>query len=176
MRTSLTIVAVSTLAIWDVIVDGVRVDQVENYNGAEVTITRDHAFVAFLQVWSPDRTYEYRIRVNDGESKTARLKFGFLGGFRDAYNEPVKGNCYIATSVYGSYDCPQLWVLRRFRDEYLQEKYFGRFFIRGYYAISPKMVKRFGEAKWFNSYWKRILDRWVSSLIRKGFKSDAYQD
>ena len=24
--------------------------------------------------------------------------------------------CYVATCVYGSYDCPEVWVLRRFRD------------------------------------------------------------
>ena len=29
------------------------------------------------------------------------------------------GACYIATAVYGSYDCPQVWVLRRFRAEVL---------------------------------------------------------
>lgn len=26
-----------------------------------------------------------------------------------------KAGCYIATCVYGSYDCPQVWILRRFR-------------------------------------------------------------
>ena len=34
--------------------------------------------------------------------------------------------CYIATSVYGSYDCPEVWTLRRFRDEYLKGSVFGR--------------------------------------------------
>ena len=28
-----------------------------------------------------------------------------------------KQGCYIATCVYGSYDCPQVWILRRYRDE-----------------------------------------------------------
>ena len=26
------------------------------------------------------------------------------------------GGCYVATAVYGSYDCPQVWTLRRYRD------------------------------------------------------------
>ncbi|MFR9028073.1 MAG: DUF2726 domain-containing protein [Clostridium sp.] len=36
--------------------------------------------------------------------------------------EKKRRGCYIATAVYGSYDCPQVWVLRRFRDQIL-EKY-----------------------------------------------------
>lgn len=56
-----------------------------------------------------------------------------------------KGECYIATCVYGSYDCPEVWVLRRFRDNKLSKRYLGRAFIRGYYALSPTFVKWFGK-------------------------------
>lgn len=42
------------------------------------------------------------------------------------------GGCYIATCVYGSYDCPQVWTLRRFRDYTLDETWYGRLFIRCY--------------------------------------------
>lgn len=31
--------------------------------------------------------------------------------------KPKSKACYIATSVYGSYDCPEVWTLRRFRDK-----------------------------------------------------------
>ena len=31
-----------------------------------------------------------------------------------------KQGCYVATCVYGSYDCPEVWILRRFRDESLE--------------------------------------------------------
>ena len=54
------------------------------------------------------------------------------------------GGCYIATAVYGSYDCPEVWTLRRFRDEVLAKNCFGRAFIRFYYALSPWLVRRFG--------------------------------
>lgn len=40
----------------------------------------------------------------------------------------IKGGCYIATFVYGSYDCSQVWTLRRFRDNTLDETWYGRFF------------------------------------------------
>ena len=45
------------------------------------------------------------------------------------------GGCYVATAVYGSYDCPQVWTLRRYRDYTLAETWHGRAFIRTYYAI-----------------------------------------
>ena len=34
--------------------------------------------------------------------------------------------CYIATCVYGSYDCPEVWTLRRFRDCTLEKTWYGR--------------------------------------------------
>jgi len=59
-------------------------------------------------------------------------------------HEPKKsGGCYVATSVYGSYDCPEVWVLRRFRDNSLMSTRFGRAFVRVYYLTSPTAV-RFG--------------------------------
>ncbi len=84
--------------------------------------------------------------------------------------------CYIATAVYGSYDCPQVWTLRRYRDYTLAEKWYGRAFIKVYYAISPALVKWFGNTKWFKNMWKRKLDRMVAGLWAKGIKSTPYKD
>lgn len=78
------------------------------------------------------------------------------------------GGCYIATSVYGSYDCPQVWTLRRFRDFTLAETWYGRAFIRTYYAISPTLVKWFGHTEWFKRMWKGKLDRMVANLNAEG--------
>lgn len=52
-------------------------------------------------------------------------------------HEMPKMGCYIATSVYGSYDCPQVWTLRRYRDFTLNKTTFGRMFTRTYYAVQP---------------------------------------
>ena len=84
--------------------------------------------------------------------------------------------CYIATCVYGSYDCPQVWVLRRFRDQYLQKALLGRLFIRSYYFISPKLVSVFGNEAWFHNASKKVLDRIVCILENKGFSSSPYID
>ena len=39
------------------------------------------------------------------------------------------GCCYVATAVYGTYDCPKVWTLRRFRDYDLAETWYGRAFV-----------------------------------------------
>ena len=72
------------------------------------------------------------------------------------------GACYVATAVYGSYDCPQVWTLRRYRDDTLSKTWYGRAFIRTYYSISPKLVKWFGNKRWFNRFLKPKLDRMVN--------------
>jgi len=87
-----------------------------------------------------------------------------------------KSGCYVATCVYGSYDCPQVWTLRRFRDNTLAETMLGRAFIRTYYAISPTLVKWFGDTSWFKKMWKGTLDRMVSKLQANGVEDTPYQD
>lgn len=90
-------------------------------------------------------------------------------------NTALKG-CYIATCIYGSYDCPQVWTLRRFRDDTLDMTWYGRAFIKCYYAISPTLIKVFGSQKWFRTFWKNCLDIMVQILNNKGVKNTFYQD
>lgn len=87
-----------------------------------------------------------------------------------------KGGCYIATCVYGSYDCPQVWTLRRYRDNCLGASWYGRLFIRMYYAISPTLVKWFGKTSWFQGMWKNYLDKMVTKLQNDGVQDTPYQD
>lgn len=75
--------------------------------------------------------------------------------------------CYIATMVYGSYDAPEVLVLRRFRDEQLKPYFFGSVFIKLYYTFSPAFVFVFRNNKSVNSFIKSILDKWVQKLIVK---------
>ncbi len=88
----------------------------------------------------------------------------------------LQGGCYVATAVYGSYDCPQVWTLRRYRDNTLAQTWYGRAFIRTYYAVSPTLVKWFGNTAWFRNLWKGKLDRMVASLQRQGVESTPYDD
>ena len=96
-----------------------------------------------------------------------------------SYQTPTvgtSGGCYVATAVYGSYDCPQVWTLRRYRDYTLAESWYGRIFIRTYYAISPHLVKRFGHTEWFKKMWQGKLDRMVADLQANGVESTPYED
>ena len=87
-----------------------------------------------------------------------------------------KGGCYVATCVYGSYDCPEVWTLRRYRDDTLGSTWYGRAFIRVYYAISPTLVKWFGKTKWFKKMWQGKLDRMVKKLNAEGIENTPYID
>lgn len=90
--------------------------------------------------------------------------------------QKATGGCYVATAVYGSYDCPQVWTLRRYRDYTLAETWYGRAFIHTYYAISPTLVKWFGHTEWFKKMWKGKLDRMVENLRADGVEDTPYED
>lgn len=90
--------------------------------------------------------------------------------------EAGSGGCYVATAVYGSYDCPEVWTLRRYRDQTLGSTWYGRLFIRLYYAISPTLVRWFGNTNWFKKMWKGKLDKMVKNLNEKGFENTPYDD
>jgi len=78
----------------------------------------------------------------------------------DAYeNKKPSGGCYIATMVYGSYDAPEVLILRRFRDEVLAKSVSGRLFIQVYYAVSPILVKIFKHSVRINRLIKSVLDK-----------------
>lgn len=90
---------------------------------------------------------------------------------------PAKSEgCYIATSVYGSYDCPEVRVLRRYRDVVLRANPLGRLFVKAYYAVSPFLVKRFGKTVWFQTLWMRLLDAKIAVLRAEGISDAAYHD
>ena len=84
--------------------------------------------------------------------------------FGDINHDNNTDACYIATCVYGSYDCPEVLVLRRYRDNVLKRTIYGRIFIRIYYAVSPHIVRIFGRFNWFHSIFKSILNRIISRI------------
>lgn len=90
-------------------------------------------------------------------------------------SRPTKG-CYVATAIYGSYNCPQVWVLRRYRDNVLAHNFFGRIFIKIYYFLSPTAVKIFGKTKLFNFLVRKLLDKKVCKLKKRGFTDTEYFD
>ena len=87
-----------------------------------------------------------------------------------------KNGCYVATCVYGSYDCPEVWVLRRYRDNTLDNNFLGRVFIKVYYNLSPTLVKLFGKQNWFVCTCKSMLDKIINKLQNKGIENTPYDD
>ena len=87
-----------------------------------------------------------------------------------------KSGCYVATAIYGSYDCPEVWILRRYRDNYLSNSLLGKVFIKSYYAISPAIVKLFGSTNWFNKIFRNLLDQKIAKLKSEGYSSERYVD
>ena len=110
---------------------------------------------------------------NFDETKT---KFTDADELKKQSSSKKKKGCYIATAVYGSYDCPQVWTLRRYRDFSLRRSAPGRLFVKLYYAVSPTLVKLFGKQKWFCSLWKRALDKKIKKLNAQGFANTPYDD
>lgn len=85
-----------------------------------------------------------------------------------------KHGCFVATAVYGSYDCPEVWMLRRFRDQTLQRSGVGRAFIRLYYGVSPFVVRHGG--RWVPRLARRPVGMIVDTLARKGVAGTPYRD
>ncbi|MBQ6222161.1 MAG: TFIIB-type zinc finger domain-containing protein [Solobacterium sp.] len=156
-----------------------------NFCGTKFLLTKDDQLkvnssialnedvVRLLHKWNNDpengKKYAQLILQIDASNEKARQEL-------QKYNKTQQNGCYIATSVYGSYDCPQVWVLRRFRDNVLAETWYGRLFIRLYYATSPTLVKHYGKKKWFSNFWKSRLDQMVNRLESKGYESTRYID
>lgn len=95
---------------------------------------------------------------------------------RRTSQEKVQRGCYVATAVYGSYDCPEVWVLRRWRDRRLASTAVGRQIIRTYYGVSPKVVGAVGSQNWFSAVLRAPLDRFVLHLQSTGYSSLPYTD
>lgn len=162
-----------------------NISQNSNYQKAVLEICNQ--YVKYIDGWL-DRYAIYKADFSEDarkaqEAELIMLESGLtpvdcqsIPDFRKTPNVSSSGGCYIATCVYGSYDCPQVWTLRRFRDDTLDETWYGRLFIKCYYAISPSLVKWFGDTSWFKNFWKRPLDALVKKLHQQGVADTFYHD
>lgn len=75
-----------------------------------------------------------------------------------------KSGCYIATAVYGSDVCDEVFALRRFRDECLAKHFVGRWFIRLYYIVSPYLVEKIDRSSRIKILIKNLLDSVVKRI------------
>ena len=107
-----------------------------------------------------EKSREWFKKAADGGDEQAKKNLRIL--------EQESGSCYVATCAYGSYDCPEVQILRRFRDDTLKNIWFGRLFVCVYYAISPPIVHTFGNKVWFNRLCKSMLNKIITGLQKIG--------
>ncbi|MBR6513685.1 MAG: TFIIB-type zinc finger domain-containing protein [Clostridia bacterium] len=171
-----------------------------NNLGKEFMVSLEHIAQKYSDAEKQNRKYYYELALKHAEFILENGSLASPQSFRDiimtyhrwihdidpthvvpaeapkAGNKQTPDGCYVATAVYGSYDCPEVWTLRRYRDNNLGKTWYGRIFIKTYYAISPTLVKWFGHTEWFKHLWKGKLDRMVTKLQVKGVESTPYED
>jgi hypothetical protein len=106
----------------------------------------------------------------------ATLLYNSLGQEEGAPSATKSGGCFVATAVYGSYDAPEVRVLRRWRDSSLRSALPGQIFVRVYYTCSPHLLRIVGAQPWFTVPSRLFLDRLVCRLRRSGYSEEPYVD
>lgn len=107
----------------------------------------------------PEQAKKYRKEIEEQLSYIEEIK----NGKQDKKVNGKKG-CYIATAIYGSYECEEVFVLRRYRDDYLSNKILGRLFIKFYYKVSPSLIKYIKKNSLLEKIIKKFLDRKVNKI------------
>lgn len=67
-------------------------------------------------------------------------------------------SCFIATAVYGDPLAPEVIAIRRFRNEVLLPRWYGRIITRCYYRVSPPVAAALSGKTWITNPLKRLLD------------------
>jgi hypothetical protein len=69
----------------------------------------------------------------------------------------TSSGCFIATAVYGSYDTPELIILRTFRDQVLLNSLPGKIFVKAYYYLSPPIANFIQKSKILKTTVRRLI-------------------
>jgi len=106
--------------------------------------------IQYLDYWSPP------IPTSSSSTSTHRPT--------TSSSSSSSGGCYIATMAYGSYEHPQVMILRQFRDDILYKYIFGRWFIKFYYHYSPKLVKLLKNKQFVNKSIRSMLNQFIKVI------------
>lgn len=109
--------------------------------------------------------------ANSGGSNSSGSDSGGSGGSDSGGSDSggsdsggSNSGCYIATMSYGSYNAPQVMVLREFRDRFLDKFGAGKMFIAWYYRNSPSFVEKHRSKKWLHKVLRVPLTAFVVFL------------
>ncbi len=78
------------------------------------------------------------------------------------------GGCFVATTVYGTYEHPDVRTLRAYRDGTLRRSFVGRRFIRWYYQYGPGLAHYLEGVPRIQHGIRRALQVFVCMLRRTG--------
>ncbi len=112
-----------------------------------------------------DMVYELRNRFNQNKTTISGIQSS-LNQITSSYSRSrttsSSSGCYIATMAYGSYDHPQVIVLRNYRDNVLSKSFLGIEFIQFYYKYSPVLVEKLKDKPVVNKIIKSVLNIFIS--------------
>lgn len=77
------------------------------------------------------------------------------------------GGCFIATAAFGNYNAPEVVYLSNFRDDTLNRSLLGRFFIRAYYALSPRFAEIIAKSDFLKSAVRKMFLQPIIFLLKK---------
>jgi HEAT repeat protein len=80
---------------------------------------------------------------------------------------PKVSGCFIATACYGDINCPQVNVLRQYRDEEMLTNVIGRILVSIYYAVSPPIAEWLkSKPRLASALRKKVLDKIAKRLSK----------
>jgi len=95
----------------------------------------------FKNIWHPINSGK---ETNGTQSAFSGGEWGHLSGKSINYSRSLSdniGSSFTATAAYGSYDHPDVVLLRNIRDRYILKFDLGRRFVSVYYSLSPPLVR-----------------------------------
>jgi hypothetical protein len=93
----------------------------------------------------------------------------------DAHMKNKESSCFIATACYGDYDAPEVFVLRKFRDEKLLKTYLGKVFVKLYYTFSPFFASLISKSESLKKVVRNyFLEPIVSKLQKHTMKNNQH--
>lgn len=169
---------------WDAIVDNIEEDIIPREAITKIRNTKDTSLlnqykelvnfifehlpsylqrrISYIRYWQTVSSTSSTTQRSTSSSSTSQRST--TTSTAKSISSSSEGGCYIATMAYGSYEHPQVLELRRFRDEVLSKTILGRWFIKTYYFISPKLVALLKNKKGINSFIRTILDYFIKQI------------
>lgn len=125
-----------------------------------------------LKFLNEDKEKEY-IDVYTNKENSEFLELFLKVNFDKELTETAKSQkegCFIATACYGNYNSPEVLEFRKFRDNILIKSLVGKYFIKVYYRISPKLVKLIGTENDLTENIKKLILNPLLKIITRNDK------